>query len=170
VPGRAGSASVLGIECCESGAPKGAERFQTGHEALGRGRLPQRWNSMPICKCLPLSVLRRRRGRFIRSRCGRWAAPWVTAIGATPSRTWRPNPARRPKAPGHLRKKAWLRPRLFWLLQTGTEGNEGNEGRSRKGQTVPGLAMRPCPAPKGGRDGGGGMGLTRQLANAQRID
>jgi hypothetical protein len=33
-------ASVVGIECCESGAPKGAERFQTGHEALGRGRLP----------------------------------------------------------------------------------------------------------------------------------
>ena len=37
-------ASVVGIEGCESGAPKGAERFQTGQEALGRGRLPQGWN------------------------------------------------------------------------------------------------------------------------------
>ena len=43
-------ASVVGIACRESGAPKGAERFQTGPEALGRGRLPQRWNAMPICK------------------------------------------------------------------------------------------------------------------------
>jgi hypothetical protein len=50
VPGRVGCASVVGIECCESGAPKGAERFQTGREALARGRLPQDWNSMPICK------------------------------------------------------------------------------------------------------------------------
>jgi len=44
VPGRAGCASVVGIEGCQSGAPKGAERFQTGHEALDRGRLPQGWN------------------------------------------------------------------------------------------------------------------------------
>jgi hypothetical protein len=50
VPGRVGCASVVGIECRESGAPKEAERIQTGHEALGRGRLPQDWNSMPICK------------------------------------------------------------------------------------------------------------------------
>jgi hypothetical protein len=45
-----GCANVVRIEGCESGAPKGAERFQIGHEALGRGRLRQDWNSMPICK------------------------------------------------------------------------------------------------------------------------
>jgi len=50
VPGRVGCASVVGIEGCESGAPKGAERIQTGHEALDRRRLPQGWNSKPICK------------------------------------------------------------------------------------------------------------------------
>ena len=50
MPGRVGCASVVGIECRESGAPQGVERFQTGHEALARGRLPQDWNSMPICK------------------------------------------------------------------------------------------------------------------------
>ena len=33
-------ASVARIECCESGAPKGAERSPTGHEAAGRGRVP----------------------------------------------------------------------------------------------------------------------------------
>ena len=43
-------ASVVGIECCESGALKGAKRYQAGQEALGRGRLPQGWNSMPNCK------------------------------------------------------------------------------------------------------------------------
>jgi hypothetical protein len=48
--GADGGASVVGIEGRESGAPKGAERFPTGSEALGRGRLPQGWNSMPICK------------------------------------------------------------------------------------------------------------------------
>jgi hypothetical protein len=31
-------------------APKGAKRYQAGHEALGRGRLPQGWNSMLICQ------------------------------------------------------------------------------------------------------------------------
>ena len=41
MPGRVGCASVVRIECRGSGAPKGAERFQTGHEALGRGRMPQ---------------------------------------------------------------------------------------------------------------------------------
>ena len=38
MPGRVGCASVVGIECCESGVPKGAERFQTGHEAAGPGK------------------------------------------------------------------------------------------------------------------------------------
>ena len=41
VRGSAGAGGVCqrrGIECCESGAPKGAERFQSGHEALGRGK------------------------------------------------------------------------------------------------------------------------------------
>jgi hypothetical protein len=51
-------ASFVGIECCGSGAPKVAERFQTGNVALDRERLPQGWNSMPFCKCVPLSVLR----------------------------------------------------------------------------------------------------------------
>jgi hypothetical protein len=37
VPGRAGCASVVAIEC-ESGVPKGAKRYQTGHEALGQGK------------------------------------------------------------------------------------------------------------------------------------
>jgi hypothetical protein len=40
VPGRVGCASAVGIEGRESGAPKGAERFPTGLEVLGRGRLP----------------------------------------------------------------------------------------------------------------------------------
>ena len=51
-------ASVARIECCESGAPKGAERSPTGHEAAGRGRVPRGWNSRPFYECLPLSVLR----------------------------------------------------------------------------------------------------------------
>ena len=38
MPGRVGCASVVGIECCESGVPKGTERFQTGHEAAGLGK------------------------------------------------------------------------------------------------------------------------------------
>jgi hypothetical protein len=38
VPGRVGCASIVGIECCESGVPKGTERFQTGHEAAGLGK------------------------------------------------------------------------------------------------------------------------------------
>ena len=38
VPGRVGCASVVGIEGRESGVPKGAERFQTGHEAAGPGK------------------------------------------------------------------------------------------------------------------------------------
>ena len=50
MPGRVGRASVVGIAGRESGAPKGAERFPTGPEALGRGRRPRGWNSMPICK------------------------------------------------------------------------------------------------------------------------
>ena len=58
MPGRVRCAIVVGLECCESGAPKGAKRYQAGHVALGRGRLPQGWNSMPICKGLPLKVLR----------------------------------------------------------------------------------------------------------------
>ena len=47
-----GCASVVRIEGGESGAPKGAERFQTGHEALDRGRLPQSWSEgNPIATC-----------------------------------------------------------------------------------------------------------------------
>ena len=38
MPGRVVCASVVGIECCESGPPKGAQRFQTGHEAAGPGK------------------------------------------------------------------------------------------------------------------------------------
>ena len=34
--------SVVGIAGCEARASKGAERFQTGYEALGRGSRPQR--------------------------------------------------------------------------------------------------------------------------------
>jgi hypothetical protein len=38
VPGRVVCASVVGIECCESGAAKGAKLFQTGHEAAWPGK------------------------------------------------------------------------------------------------------------------------------------
>ena len=32
LPGRMGCPSAMGIECCESGAPNGAERFHIGHD------------------------------------------------------------------------------------------------------------------------------------------
>ena len=54
VPGRVKCASVVGIACCESGAPKGAERFQTGHEALGWGRLPQPGSGLAL---VPLDLV-----------------------------------------------------------------------------------------------------------------
>ena len=38
MPRRMGCASVVGIEGCEFGAPKGVERFQVGHEAAGPGK------------------------------------------------------------------------------------------------------------------------------------
>ena len=38
VPGRMGCESAVRIECGESGAPKGAERFQNGPEAAGPGK------------------------------------------------------------------------------------------------------------------------------------
>ena len=38
MPGQMGCESAVGIECRESGAPKGAERFQIGPEAAGLGK------------------------------------------------------------------------------------------------------------------------------------
>ena len=48
--------------CCASGigvtTPMVRLLAMPGHEVSGPARVHQGWNSMPICKCLPLSVLR----------------------------------------------------------------------------------------------------------------
>ena len=78
MPGQVGCASDVGIECCEFGAPKGAERFQSGHEALGRGRLPPGWKPQPPWKSLPLNILRPILAPF-------WIDPFPVAQSLNPS-------------------------------------------------------------------------------------
>jgi hypothetical protein len=76
VPGRVGCASVVGIECCESGAPKGAKRYQAVHEALGRGRLPQGYLQVttaehltPYLSAIPAQLQVGPKARYMRGAC-----------------------------------------------------------------------------------------------------
>ena len=57
MPGPVGCASVVGTECCESGARKRAERSQIGPEAAGLGKAapgpePEAAMEVPTAECV----------------------------------------------------------------------------------------------------------------------